>query len=83
MKNNKIIGEEQNTAKHCSERKVCIRKWLATLCLSSGRYECVLHGTYVFRAQMRWDSDINDFVTTTQVQVTDNTFQYCATVRQL
>ena len=37
---------------------------------------------YAVRAQMGWDRDINDFVTTTQVQVTDNTFQCCATVKQ-
>ena len=37
---------------------------------------------YVVRAQIGWDRDINDFVTTTQVQVTVNTFQCCATVKQ-
>ena len=34
--------EEQDTDKHCSERKACRRKWLATF-LSSGRHECALH----------------------------------------
>ena len=71
MKNNKITAEEQDTDKHGSERKACRQKWLATLCLSSGRHECALRGIlYVARAQMGWDRDINDFVTTTQLQVT-------------
>ena len=38
MKNNKVTAEEQDTDKDCSERKTCRRKWLATLCLSSGRH---------------------------------------------
>ena len=42
MKNNKITAEEQDTDKHCSERKACKRKWFATLFLSSGRHECAL-----------------------------------------
>ena len=43
MKNNKIEAEEQDTDKHCSERKACRQKWLATLCLSLGRHECTLY----------------------------------------
>ena len=39
--------EEQDTDKHCSERKACRRKWLATLFLSSGRHECALHDNLV------------------------------------
>ena len=68
MKNNKITAEEQDTDKHCSERKACRRKWLATLCLSSGRHECALRGNpLLLESTNGWD--INDFVTTTQVQV--------------
>ena len=50
MKNNKITAEEQDTdklGKLFSERKACGQNWLAILCLSSGRHECALHGTYV------------------------------------
>ena len=42
---------------------------MATLFLSSGRHECALHGNLIVRAQMGWGRDINDFITTTQVNV--------------
>ena len=43
MKNNIITAGEQDTDKHCPEKKACRRKWLATLCLlSPGRHECAL-----------------------------------------
>ena len=82
MKKNKIIVEEPDTDKHCSERKACKRKWLATLCLSLGRHECALRGTLCCYSTNGWARDINDSVTTTQVQVTVNIFQCCATVKQ-
>ena len=43
-KKNKITAEEQDTDKHCFERKAGRRKWLTTYCLSSGRHECALRG---------------------------------------
>ena len=51
MKNNKITAEEHDTgklAKFCSERKLCRRKCLATLCPSSlsGRHECITWYTH-------------------------------------
>ena len=58
MKNNKITAEEQDTVgklgKLCSERKTCRQKWLATLCLSSGRHECISWYTHYHnvRAQL-------------------------------
>ena len=61
--------EEQDTDKHCSERKACRRKWLATLFLSSGRHECALHDSLVVWVQIGWGKNINDFDTTTQFQV--------------
>ena len=69
MKNNKVTAEEQDIDKHCSERKACRGKWLATLCLSSSRHECPLHGNPSYIVLMD-GIEINDFVTTTQVQVT-------------
>ena len=49
MENNKLTAEEQDTDKHCSEKKAaCRRKWLTTYCLSSGRQECKLHGNPLF-----------------------------------
>ena len=60
MKNNKITAEEQNTdkpTKHCSERKACKWKWLATLCLSSGRHECITW--YTTMLEHNWYRDIN------------------------
>ena len=69
MKNNKVTAEEQDIDKHCSERKACRRKWLATLCLSSSRHKCPLRGNPSCIVLMD-GIEINDFVTTTQVQVT-------------
>ena len=67
MNNNIITAEEQDTDKHCPERKAFRRKWLATLCLSSGRHECALRGNpMLLESTNGWD----DLVTTTQVQVT-------------
>ena len=40
----KLTAEEQDTDRHCSERKAYRRKWLVTLCLLSDRHECALHG---------------------------------------
>ena len=72
MKNIKITAEEQGTGnfgKLSSERKACRRKWLATLCLSSGDTSA-LHGIpTVFGIRY-----VNDFVNTTQVQDAVNTF---------
>ena len=69
MKNNKIAGEEQDSDKHCSERRACRQKWLTTLCLSSSRHKCTLHGNpMLLESTHEWD--INDFVTTIQFQVT-------------
>ena len=82
MKNNKVTAEEQDTDKHCSERKACRLKWLETLSIIRQTRMCRHMVTYVIKAQMRWDRDINDFVTTTEVQVTANTFQCYATVKQ-
>ena len=73
-KNDKTKAEEQDTdklRKLCSEKKACRRKWLVTLYLSSGRCEC----TY-YILKHNWDRDINDFATTTQVQVAINICQW-------
>ena len=43
MKNSKINAEEQDSnkiRKISSETKACGRKWLTTICLSSGRHVC-------------------------------------------
>ena len=66
MENNKLTAEEQETDKHCSEKKVCRRKWLITYCLSSGRQGCALRGNPSFvvrqKAQINDGQDINDFM---------------------
>ena len=63
MENNKLTAEEQDTDKHCFEKKTCRQKWLTTYCLSSGRQECALRGNPLF--VVRQKAQINDMSMTT------------------
>ena len=78
MKNNKITAEEQDKGKigkFCSEREVvCENGWQHHVYHQAGRHEYITwHINYV--RDHNKDRDINNFVTTTQVQVPVNTFQ--------